>query len=96
LCTPKKAIRLNANKMTSRRRAGDEAQARVARVTFVPANVVKDTRRSCLLLLFQLCIQLVIREVNELAMIRQFLHVVVHRSDVTAEQLIDAPVYLIL
>jgi hypothetical protein len=82
--------------MTSRRRTGYEPQGRVARVIFVPTNVVKDPLRTRLLLLFQLCIQLVFPEVNELAMIRQFFHVVIHRSDVASEQLIDAPVGLVL
>lgn len=82
--------------MTPRRRAGYEAQGRIARVIFVPTNVVKDPLRIRLLLLFQLCIQLVFREVNELSMIRQFFHVVIHRGDVAAEDFIDAPVGLIL
>lgn len=94
--TPSKAVRLNPNVMTSRGRAGYEAQGSVARVIFSPTNVVKDPLRTGLLLLFQFCIQLVFREVNELAMIHQFFHVVIHWGNVTAEHLIDAPVGFIL
>lgn len=63
---------------------------------FVPANVVKDARWIRFLLLLQLRIQVVFCSVHKLAVVRKFLHVVIHRSNVASNQLVDASISLIL
>lgn len=63
---------------------------------FIPTQVVKDSLWIRLFLLFQLCIQLLLRGINKLAMIGQLLDKVIHRRNVSTEQLVDAAIFLIL
>lgn len=61
-----------------------------------PAQKVKDTGWIGLLQLTQFCIDILLRFAAEFAVTGELIHIIVHGGDVSSNQLIDAPVFLIL
>jgi len=61
-----------------------------------PAKCISIGSRICSLLLHDLAVDILLRKIDKLAVVDQFLHVFVHRIDIPANQLVNAPIRFLL
>jgi hypothetical protein len=71
-------------------------QSGISRMPFHPADVVKHSFGSGRFLHSQFLVQLILGEVNKFPMVGKFLHIIIHRSDITSQQFINAAVSFVL
>ena len=82
--------------MMPRGLAQEKAKAGIARMHLHPTEIVGNTSGALLLGFYQFFVHFVLGQVQELSMVRNFLYIVVHRSDVPTQEFINTAVTLVL